>query len=608
MRRSIFLLLFLTGWMANAQNVEFKAEAPEVVELGEQFRLSYSLNQKGTDLQVPTLEGFDLLMGPRTSTSSSFSSINGKVSQSVSYTYTYVLEGVKEGTFQIPSATVVVEGRRYSSNALTIQVVKGSGNPATSQGNTNRTARQESGAKVNEDNLFVKVDVSRKSLYMGESLLATIKVYTRVDLVNFGQSKFPSFSGFLAEEIPTSQRVELVRENYDGKVYNVGIIQKRLLFPQHTGEITIDPFELECVVRQQLTGNRSFFDDFFGNYRDVRVKRTSRPVTIRVKELPQEGRPAVFNGAVGHIAMRTSVSADSLRANEAITYKVIFQGTGNLKLIEAPEIHFPADFENYEPKVTKDIKTGEQGMSGTVTYEYLLIPRYAGEYTIPAVRYAYYDTQTNSYKTLQGREYRIRVGKGAGGSRMDNAEPAVQSFKKEDVRQLGRDIRYIKTGDLNLVFKGAGFFATTKYWLAFLIPFILFAVGSLLNRRRIKAHADVVRVKNKAANKMARKRMKVAAVAMKNRNPEAFYEEVLKALWGYVSYKLNIDKAELNRDNISEILQRKSVDEEMIREFMSVLDTCEFARYAPGSSSDKEMDNVYKDGIDIITKLDKAIK
>lgn len=606
MRWSIFLLLFLTGFTVKAQNVEFKAEAPEVVELGEQFRLSYSLNQKGTDLKVPTLEGFDLLMGPRTSQSTSVSNINGKVSRSVSYTYTYVIEGVKEGTFQIPSATVMVDGKLYRSNTLTIQVIKG--NSGNSQQSAQQAARPEAGVVVNEENLFVKVDVSRKSLYLGESLLATIKIYTKVDLVNFGQSKFPSFSGFLAEEIPTSQRVELVRENYNGKIYNVGVIRKVLLFPQHTGEITIEPFELECIVRQQLAGSRSFFDDFFGNYRDVRVKRVSRPITIHVKELPLDGRPAGFSGTVGHITMKTSISTDSLTANEAITYKVIFQGTGNLKLIEAPHVRFPADFENYEPKVTKDIKTGDNGMSGTITYEYLLIPRYAGDYTIPAVQYSYYDSRANAYRTLRGQEYPIHVERGQGRGLLDSSAAAVQSFKKEDVRRLGQDIRYIKTGDLNLYAIGSGFYGTTVYWLAFLIPFVLFVIGSVLNRRRIKANADLVKVKNKAANKMARKRMKVAAIAMKNHNSEAFYEEVLKAMWGYVSYKLNIDKAELNRDNISEILQQKSVDKDMIQEFIDVLDTCEFARYAPGSKSDQEMDKVYRDGIDVITRLDKAIK
>lgn len=602
------VFLVLTGFSVKAQNVEFKVTAPEVVELGEQFRLAYSLNKKGSDLRVPTLEGFDLLMGPQTSYTSGFSSVNGKVSQSVSYTYTYVLEAVKEGTFQIPAATVSVDGKEIRSNALTIQVVKGSGGRNASSGNTQRAARPDGSAAVNEENLFVKVDVSRKNVYMGEGILATIKVYTRVDLVNFGQSKFPSFNGFLAEEIPTPQRVELVRENYNGKIYNVGIIRKVLLFPQHAGDITIDPFELECMVRQQLGGGRSFFDDFFGNYRDVTVRRKSRPVTIHVKELPQEGRSLGFSGTVGHISMRTSVSSDSLKANDALTYKVVFQGSGNLKLLEAPKINFPADFESYEPKVTKDIKTTENGMSGTVTYEYLLIPRYAGKYTIPAVQYSFFDTQTNSYKTLRSQEYLIRVGKGSGNVPSDSNLAAIQSFKKEDVRQLGRDIRYIKTGNLGLYAQGAGFYGTWAYWLAFLVPFVLFVAGVIFNRRRIKANADMVRVKNKAANKMARKRMKVAATAMKSHNSEAFYEEVLKALWGYVSYKLNIDRAELNRDNISELLQRKSVDVTLIQEFITVLDHCEFARYAPASNQEQEMDKVYSDGIEVITKLDKAIK
>lgn len=603
-----FILLFFSCLIAKSQNVEFTASAPSVVEVGEQFRLSYSLNQKGSDLKVPTLEGFDLLMGPSMSSSSSFSSINGKVSQSVSYIYTYVLEGTKEGTFQIPAATVIVNGKEYRSNALSIQVVKGSGgNSGTSGQRERQTAQPDATAAINEENLFVKVDVSRRNLYIGEGLVATIKVYSKVDLVRFGRSKFPSFDGFLAEEIPTPQQIELVRETYDGKIYNVGTIRKLLLFPQHTGEITIEPFELECIVRQQLTNSRSFFDDFFGNYRDVRAMRMSKPVKIHVRELPLEGRPLGFSGAVGNIAVRTSVSTDSLKANDALTYKVVFSGTGNLKLLEAPKVNFPPDFESYEPKVTKDIKVGENGMNGSVTYEYLLIPRYAGDYKIPALTFSYFDPHTHSYRTATGREYRIHVQKGTESSQESGAM-AVQSFKKEDVRQLGKDIRYIRTGNLHLRPAGSNFFGTTAYWLAFIVPFVLFVIGAILNRRRIKANADLARVKNKAANKMARKRMKAAAVAMKAHDSELFYDEVLKAMWGYVSYKLNIDKAELNRDNISELLLQKNVSEELIREFIGMLDTCEFARYAPAGNPDQEMDKVYKDGIAVITKLDKAIR
>lgn len=609
----VIILLFFSS-LAFAQQVEFKASAPSVVATGEQFRLSYTLNREGDNLQVPTLQGFDLLMGPSVSQSTSFAMVNGKTTQNVvTYTYTYLLEGTKEGTYQIPAATVMVDGKQYKSNALEIQVVKGSGNSGNSgagQSEGNRAAQPDATAAVNESNLFVKVDVSRRNLYLGESLVATIKVYTKVDLTNFGRSKFPAFTGFLAEEIPTSQRIELVRETYNGQIYNVGVIRKMLLFPQHTGDITIEPFELECIVRQRLAGGgRSFFDDFFGNYRDVRAMRRSKPVTIHVKELPQDGKPLGFSGTVGNVTMSTSVSADTVNPNEAITYKVTFEGSGNLKLLRAPSVSFPLDFETYDPKEARNLRVTTEGMSGTVSFEYVILPRYSGEYKIPAIRFSYFDPQSNSYKTILGKEYTINVRKGAEkGQESGNGSNVIQSFKKEDIRQVGEDIRYLKTGDLHLQKAGVRFFGTLTYWLALLIPFVLFVVGAILNRRRIKANADIVRVKNRAATKMARKRLKVAAIAMKGHNAEQFYDEVLKALWGYMSYKLNIDRAELNRDNISDILQKKHVGEDLVKEFIAVLDTCEYARYAPGSNSDQEMGKVYSDSIEVITKLDKNIK
>ena len=608
-RFGFILLLFITG-IAYGQEVKFEASAPSVVATGEQFRLSYTLNQEGTNLKVPTLEGFELLMGPSVSQSSSFSFVNGKSTQSKSYTYTYLLEGTKEGKFQIAPATVTIDGKQYQSNALTIEVVKGNTNSNASSGrNSGQSIQPDATASVNEENLFVKVDVSKKSLYLGESLVATIKVYTKVDLSNFGRSKFPTFDGFLAEEIPTPQRIELVRETYNGQIYNVGVIRKVLLFPQHTGEIVIEPFELECIVRQRLAGGgHSFFDDFFGNYRDVRAMRRSKPVTVTVKELPQNGKPAGFSGTVGNITMSTSLSADTVSANDAITYKVTFSGQGNLKLLQAPVMDFPLDFEAYDPKESRNVNTSENGMAGTVSFEYVLIPRYSGDYKIPAIRYSYYDTKSNTYKTIVGQEYAIHVRKGAEkGQTGSTSGNVVQSFKKEDIRQVGEDIRYLKTGSLNLKEAGVHFFGTLKYWLSLFIPLVLFIAAFVFNRQRIKANADIARVKNRTATKMARKRLKLAATALKSHNGEQFYDEVLKALWGYMSYKLNIDKAELNRDNISEILQRKNVSEDLMKDFISLLDTCEYARYAPGSNSDNEMEKVYARSIEVITKLDKNI-
>lgn len=606
----LLILLFISS-VVYAQPVEFQASAPSVVATGEQFRLSYTLNRQGSNLQVPTLEGFDLLMGPSTSQSSSISIVNGKTTTNVSFTYTYILEGVKEGTYQVPPATITVDGKQYKSNALKIEVVKGNANAnGGGQSSGKQAAQPDASAQINEQNLFVRVDVSRRNLYIGESLVATIKVYSKVDLTNFGRSKFPSFDGFLAEEIPTPQRIELVRETYNGEIYNVGVIRKMLLFPQHTGDITIDPFELECVVRQRIAGGgRSFFDDFFGNYREVRAMRRSKPVTIHVKELPVNGKPLGFGGTVGNITMAVSLSADTVNANDALTYKVTFRGTGNLKLLRAPGVNFPLDFETYDPKESRDIRTTENGMSGTVSFEYLIIPRYSGDYKIPSFRFSYFDPRSGTYKSIASPEYNVHVRKGVEKGQTNIAGGnTVQSFKKEDVRQVGEDIRYLKTGDLHLKPVGVRFFGTPGYWSALLIPLALFVLGAVLNRRRIKANADIARVKNKAATKMARKRMKLAAVAMRAHNGEQFYEEVLKALWGYMSYKLNIDRAELNRDNISDILLKKGVSEDMIKEFMTVLDTCEYARYAPGSNSDQEMGKVYTDSIQVITKLDKNIK
>lgn len=610
MKRLGFIILLFVVSIAYSQNVEFKASAPSVVAVGEQFRLSYTINRNASNLKVPTFEGFELLMGPNTSQSSSFSMINGKTTQSVSFIYTYLMLGSKEGTYKIPSATILVDGKQYKSNELTIQVIKGSGNTEASNMNSGQeSGQQKASAAINENNLFVKVDISKHSLYIGESLVATIKVYSKVGLSDFGRTKFPAFTGFLAEEIPTPQRIELVRETYNGQIYDVGVIRKMLLFPQHIGKITIEPFELECIVRQRLAGGgHGFFDDFFGNYRDVRVMRRSKPVEITVKELPQNNKPTVFSGTVGNITMSTSLSADTVNANDAITYKVVFQGNGNLKLMQAPSVSFPLDFETYDPKESRNINIAEMGLSGSVSFEYVVIPRYSGDYKIPAIRYSYFDSKTNSYKTILGNEYSIHVRKGVEKGQMSsNSGGMVQSFKKEDIRQVGADIRYLKSGDLGLKAKGVQFFGTFSYWLAFLIPTFLFIIGIFVYRQRIKANADVAHVKNRAATKMARKRLKLAAFAMKEHNAEQFYDEILKALWGYMSYKLNIDRAELNRDNISDILVRKNVVDEQVKGFIAVLDTCEYARYAPNSNSAQEMDKVYMQSVEVITKLDKNL-
>ncbi|MGL5683835.1 MAG: BatD family protein [Marinifilaceae bacterium] len=606
----LFACLFSIN--AFADEVVFRASAPNVVEVGERFRLTYTLNRSGQDIQLPQIPGFSV-MGPSTSQSSSVEIINGKMSKSVSNTFTYVLVAQEEGNFTLPAATVRADGKMYKSNALSIQVIKGNGSQQQGQASGGGQQQESQAAAptsntINNENLFLKVDVSKNQLYLGESLVATIKVYSKVDLTNLGRSKFPAFEGFLSEELPTGERIELVREEYNGQIYNVGIIRKLLLYPQHAGKLTIEPFELECMVRQRVAGGGgSIFDDFFGNYREVRVMRTSKPVTINVKELPQSGRPVGFSGIVGALSMNSSISTDTLAANDALTYTLTFKGIGNLKLLSAPKLNLPADFEVYEPKINQQIQTGTGGMNGTVTVEYLVIPRFAGEYTIPAVTFSYFDTRDNQYRTLSGKPYTIRVAKGTGVANTGTTN-TIQSFKKEDIKTMGEDIRYIKTGDLKLHARGPQFYRHPAYWWALLLPAFLFALGIILNRRRIKANADIAGTKNKKANKMAIKRMKLAGKAMKENNADLFYDEVLKALWGYVGYKLNIDTANLNRDNISELLSQRGADTENIQSFIDVLDRTEFARYAPGGNKQEEMHRIYEDGISVITKLEKVIK
>ncbi|MBN2597931.1 BatD family protein [Labilibaculum sp.] len=584
-----------------ADEIKFTASAPNVVELGEQFRLTYSLNSKGKNIKIPALDGFRVLMGPSTSSSMSTQIINGKVTSSSSYSYTYVLLAEEEGKFDIKPATIAVDGETKTSNSLTIEVVKV--NKTQQDSGSKQSQNAASSQKITEDNLFVKVKLDRNNVYMGEHVVATIKVYTRLTIAGFGDSKFPSFDGFLSQEVPTPGQISLERENINGTIYNTGIIRKLILFPQHTGEITIDPFELEVIIRQRQANKRSgFFDDFFDNYQDIRVPRKSKPIKIQVKDFPSN-KPASFDGAVGNFTLSTTIDKDSVKANDAITMRVKVEGNGNLKLIKPLEFNFPADFEVYDPKTSQNLKSSEAGMSGSTTFEYLIIPRHGGEYEIPAVDFSFFDPKAKIFRTRSTKKFTVKVAKGDG----DNSGTIISSFTKEKVKFLGKDIRYIKTNDFSPQLKGEVFFGTTNFYLAYIIPFFLFVLAFVFNRKRIKENADTAKLKNKRANRVAMKRLKMASASLKAKQKDQFYDEILKAIWGYTSDKLNLPLENLNKENISEILLSKGVEPELKDEFLSILDTCEFARYSPSAGS-SEMDELYQTSMDTITKLEKNIK
>ncbi len=598
----ISILLLLPTFFAGADNVHFSMAGPNVVSVGEQFRLSFTLNEQGTDLQLPDMSNFDVLMGPSTSQSSSFQMINGKTTQSVSFSYIFILRAKQEGKFTIRPASIKVDGKIYESNSLDIQVVKGQTQQQNS-GSAQQQQNQPAPTVLSKDDLFVKVDLDKRNVFRGEQIIATVKIYVspNVPITSFDDVKLPSYEGFWTQDIDIPNQISFSREVYNNKIYQIGILKKTILFPQQTGKITIDPFEITCLVRQQIKRQRSFFDDFFDNYRTVAAKVTSDRVSINVKELP--AKPDGFYGGVGNMKFTASIDKTNAKSNEAITLKLTVSGSGNLKLVEAPKVDFPADFEVYDPKTSENLNATNSGLSGSKTFEYLVIPRYAGEYTIPPVKFASFNPATGSYTTQASPEFNLHIEKGD----EDQNATVTSAFSKEDVRYIGKDIRYIKQNRYKLRPKAASFYGSPTFWLSYLGSLLIFIVIAIVYRKKLKENANIQLVKNKQANKVARKHLKAAASYLKQDKSEEFYEAVLKAFWGYLSDKLSIPVADLNRDKATQSLASRQVSREVVEEFINVIDTCEYARYAPSAVGGTK-DDLYKKSADLMGKLEKQIR
>ena len=603
MRKCIFFffLMFSMGWVFAANEVTFKASAPSAVAMGEQFRLTYTVNAEAKDLRVQSMPDFEVLMGPSQSVSHSSSWVNGKSSSETTVSFTYILMPKKEGTFQIAPATVKVNGANYTSNGLTIKVL-----PEDKKAKASASSGEENSTSIGKDDFFIRMIVSDRDVYEQEGLLVTFKLYAARPC-NLSGAKFPDFAGFLAQEVELPEQKQWEKDNYNGRNYFTVTLKQTVLYPQRSGDITIEAGEVDAVIPVATQRKvSSIFDDFFDAYQEVNKKLTTTPVNIHVKPLPS-GKPASFSGAVGTFSMSADISTNSLKTNEAVTVKVTISGNGNVKLVKNPEVKFPNDFEIYDPKVDTNTKTTTGGVSGTKTIEYMAIPRYAGDFEIPAVEFAYFDTKTQSYKTIKSDSFKLHVEKGEGG---EGEAPVVTNFStnKENVKFLGQDIRFLKTKGFHFIPKGEELFVgSLAYVLWYLIPLVLFIVFSILYRKQIKENADVARVRNKKANKIAVKRLKNAGKLMKENKKEEFYEEVLRALWGYLSDKLNIPPANLTKDNIETELAKYGVDESLVKDFMDILNTCEFARYAPSQASDA-MDKLYSLTVDAIGKMENIIK
>jgi hypothetical protein len=598
----------LAGLFAMADNVEFVMEGPEVVAMGEQFRLGFTLNERGTDLQLPDLSNFDVLMGPSTSQSSSIQIINGKTTQSSSFSYIFVLRAKKEGKFTIRPASIKVGGKTYESNSLNIQVVKGQPQQQQQQSGQQQGGGQQQqdeapAGNISKDNLFVRVAVDKSNVSKGEQILATVKLYIsqNVPLNGFDDVKLPSYEGFWTKDIEVPTQINFTREVFNGRIYQVGVLKKTILFPQQTGNIRIDPFEISCLVRQRVRQQQSFFDDFFDNYRVVKAKVVSDPVTINVKDLP--GQPDGFTGAVGNFSFSGTLDKTEGKTNEAMTLKLTVSGNGNLNLINPPKLELPQDFESYEPKTSDKTIASESGMSGSISFEYLFIPRYAGNFTIPAVKFTFFNPNTRQFETKTTEAFNIHIEKG----KDDGKTSVVSSYSKEDVKMIGKDIRFIKQNKSALKQKGSSFYGTFEFYLIYMLSIIGFAVFFVINRKKIKENENIVLVKNKQANKVALKRLKEAAVFLKNNQAEQFYEAVIKALWGYLSDKLSIPVADLNREKAASALLEKGISQDVVSELMKIIDDCEFARYAPAAFSGT-MNEIYDGAAKVMGIFEKLIR
>ena len=596
----LFFILISTVIGAWADNITFSANAPEVVVSGDQFRLSFTINsQKVRDFRAPSIKGFEILMGPSRSTQ--YQNYNGVVTNSI--TFTYILMAEKEGTYTIPGATIVADGNNYTSNSVEIKVLppdqsSGSGNSTSARSSRN----QANSGKITDKELFMTATASKTNVYEQEAILLTYKVYTQVNLTAL-DGDIPDLKGFHTQEVELPNQKTYSLEHYNGRNYNTLVWRQLVLFPQQTGQIEIPSVTFEGTV-SQMVASADPFDAFFngGNYVKITKNIVTPKLTINVKELPA-GKPANFSGGVGEFTLSSSINTQELKTNDAVTIKLIISGTGNMKLINTPEVGFPQDFEIYDPKVDNKFNLTRNGLSGNKVIEYLAIPRHAGTYTIPPIEFSYFDLKSQSYKTLKTDAYTLNVAKGEG-----NSDQVVANFtSKEDLKVLGQDIRYIKTGDTHLTKKDDYFFGSISYYLWYIIPLGLFIAFLAINRKQAMENANVAKVRTKKANKVATKRMKNAGKLLAEKKSEAFYDEVLKALWGYISDKLSMPVSQLSKDNIEEELQKHQVSEELIKEFINNLNECEFARYAPGNQ-DEKMDKIYSSAIDVISKMENSIK
>lgn len=606
------LLLAACGQQVLAQ-AKFYASASKSVPVNQNFQLKYTLeNANGGNLKLPALNDFQLLGGPSTSTNMQW--VNGNVTQSV--TYSYVLKPKKEGTFKLGKASITVGSVTMESNELTIEVGKPVAqqqqqrqrnpydpfdDPFFNQQQQEPEVSQDELQKQLKDEVFFKLVVNRNAVYKGEMLTATYRLYFRQNLAGFNITKAPAFDGFWSQEVELDPKRKPTVEVVNGKQYHVVDILKYNLYPQRAGNLSVSSADMVTVVQVPVRSN-NVFDNFFGRAQQVQMDLKTSAATVTVKDLPEAGKPADFNGAVGKFTVESKLSSKEAKTDEPITYSVKISGTGNLKFIESPTVTMPEAFEVYDPKVKENISNGAAGLTGTKQYDYLIIPRKPGEFKIEVNNFSYFDPATGKYVTIPSPEFAVKVT----GEPSKNVNANAPANAKEEVAELGTDIRYIKTNNPEFE-KDNSLLASAGMAVAYTAPFLLFIGLVVFKRRNETLAADVIGVKRRRAIGLAKKRLTAAEKFLAQQDKKGFYNEVSRALWGYLGDKLNIDMASLSKDNVEEKLQARNVKPETVTKLKSLLSTCDMALYAPIGGGD-EMKQNYDAAMHLMADFEDEIK
>ena len=605
-------------WLWAQDDPTLTVSAKKQVMVGERFQVVFSANADGRNFTAPSFEGFTVVGGPFTSTSSSVQMVNGSVTRTTTNSYTFALQAYKEGTFRVGPASLNVKGTKITSEPFDIKVVPDDGSHAAPSGGGASSGQSQAQQNTNDPqvsgkDLFLRVVPSKKSAYVGEQVVLTYKLYTKVPVSSLSVVKAPSYAGFWTKDISdnTGGTLRQSSEYINGIEYTSAEIQKVVVAPQRAGKLTLDPMVIECIAQIRRENNRQrsmdpfeeFFNDPFFNRNITNVKKelTSNSFVLEVKSLPEANKPASFAGAVGNYNFKSDIDMTELKTNEAFTLTYTVSGTGNIELLQMPEPVFPPDFEVYDPKITTSTDVTANGLSGTKKAEYLVIPRRAGSFTVPAVEFSFFNPSNGAYQTLSSKPYEIQVEKGR-----DDEGGGIYASNQEDIKYLGNDIRHIMTGNPHLRPQRSAFFGSSAYYVALLALLLAFILLLILLKNREKMEKDTAATRNRKADKVARGRLKRAAQFLKEKDQDKFYVEMSQALWGYIADKLGIERSKLSMDTVSETMKEKSVPDELTQQFVDTLNSCEFARFAPGSAEEK-MDDLYQRGIEVISKAEKVL-